>query len=434
MTPTITSDRNVLMDLSISSDQFTQPQAANVQTQTTRRTTSNSVLVPDGQTVVIGGLIQEENQENTQGVPFLKDVPVVGNLFSSSSQATDKRELIVFLTPHVIESAAESKRTTQRVSDDLQQITPLSINLNLASQAKISKIQGLTPDEDRPRRREELARQIVLYRETFGPFRSYSELLRVQGMTENIVNTIVYRTELDVDINTVSIDDLSRIKNINFEAARAVINTRQKRKSFQSLEPVRRILLDHGVSANYYQDFLAPIFYVAGSASTGNRQPSSATRSQYQGSGRQKRGKRKTGDNGTPPLRGPSSTSKETLPSIGGESQGGTTAEKSTAAGTSPTTDEQAQETAETEQQEESKSKSKSQTKTNLNKMTQNELMKMTSTRIAKAIKKSIRENGYFYNWNELKQRIEINQQQINQLKQKTEITIPVLNVNKSSA
>jgi len=76
---------------------------------TTIRSASTSVLVQNHRTAVIGGLISSDVENGRQGVPFLSDIPVLGNLFSDTSRQASKDNLLVFLTPHVV-----------RTRDDLQ--------------------------------------------------------------------------------------------------------------------------------------------------------------------------------------------------------------------------------------------------------------------------------------------------------------------------
>jgi general secretion pathway protein D len=71
---------------------------------TTIRSASTSVLVQDHRTAVIGGLISSDAETGRQGVPFLSDIPVLGNLFSDNSRTLTKTNLLVFLTPHVVRS------------------------------------------------------------------------------------------------------------------------------------------------------------------------------------------------------------------------------------------------------------------------------------------------------------------------------------------
>jgi type II secretory pathway component GspD/PulD (secretin) len=60
------------------------------------------VIVQDGQTAVIGGLIRSNDSNVEVGVPVLMDIPLVGNLFKSSNKVREKRELIIFVTPRII--------------------------------------------------------------------------------------------------------------------------------------------------------------------------------------------------------------------------------------------------------------------------------------------------------------------------------------------
>jgi len=62
------------------------------------------VLVTDGGTVVIGGVIQTNNSINIQQVPILGNIPYLGNLFKSRSVSTSTQELIFFITPRIIQT------------------------------------------------------------------------------------------------------------------------------------------------------------------------------------------------------------------------------------------------------------------------------------------------------------------------------------------
>ena len=71
-----------------------------------KRTIKTSVIVEDGSMIVLGGLIDEDLQENAQKVPGLGDLPVVGHLFRSQSTTKIKRNLMVFLHPVIVRDAA----------------------------------------------------------------------------------------------------------------------------------------------------------------------------------------------------------------------------------------------------------------------------------------------------------------------------------------
>ncbi|HAI45558.1 MAG TPA: type IV pilus secretin PilQ, partial [Stenotrophomonas sp.] len=70
-----------------------------------RREVNTAVLVDDGQTVVIGGVYEFTDRNSVNKVPFLGDVPFLGNLFKKRSRNKDKAELLVFVTPKVLRVA-----------------------------------------------------------------------------------------------------------------------------------------------------------------------------------------------------------------------------------------------------------------------------------------------------------------------------------------
>ncbi len=76
------------------------------------RTAETNVVIQNGQTVVIGGLIQENKGTTREGIPILKDIPLLGYLFGYTNQSTDRTELVVMITPKVVKSASEAKAMT----------------------------------------------------------------------------------------------------------------------------------------------------------------------------------------------------------------------------------------------------------------------------------------------------------------------------------
>jgi len=69
------------------------------------RTSETKVAIRDGQTIVIGGLMQDQTTETVSKVPLLGDIPILGHLFRRTRKGTDKTELLIFLTPHVAPDA-----------------------------------------------------------------------------------------------------------------------------------------------------------------------------------------------------------------------------------------------------------------------------------------------------------------------------------------
>ena len=64
------------------------------------------MLVRDGQTVVLGGIYETERRETINKVPVLGDIPAVGNLFKSRSNVSTKAELLIFVTPRILEEGS----------------------------------------------------------------------------------------------------------------------------------------------------------------------------------------------------------------------------------------------------------------------------------------------------------------------------------------
>ena len=79
---------------------------------TTKRSTKTNVVVRDGQTVVIGGLMQDKVTDTTSKVPLLGDIPLIGWLFKNNSKEHTKTNLLVFLTPHIIRDSKELEGLT----------------------------------------------------------------------------------------------------------------------------------------------------------------------------------------------------------------------------------------------------------------------------------------------------------------------------------
>ena len=81
---------------------------------TTNRSTKTSVVVKDGRTVVIGGLMQETEEESINKVPILGDIPILGWLFKFRSKKKNKKNLLVFLSPHIVKEDDDLKNLSDR--------------------------------------------------------------------------------------------------------------------------------------------------------------------------------------------------------------------------------------------------------------------------------------------------------------------------------
>ncbi len=100
VTPQITPEGNVIMDVKINKDSVGAASAGVFSINT--KAVETQVLVENGGTVVIGGIYEQTDRTDETKVPVLGDVPVLGNLFKSKSRTVNKTELLIFLTPKVI--------------------------------------------------------------------------------------------------------------------------------------------------------------------------------------------------------------------------------------------------------------------------------------------------------------------------------------------
>ena len=113
VTPQITPDDRVRMDLKVTKDDV----GVNVQQATggsvpsiDKRGVETQVLVNNGETVVLGGVVEQNTQKGTDKVPLLGDIPLLGYLFRSSTNSTIKRELLIFVTPQILKEGTVADR------------------------------------------------------------------------------------------------------------------------------------------------------------------------------------------------------------------------------------------------------------------------------------------------------------------------------------
>jgi len=103
VTPHITPDGSIKMSVKITRDA-----RGSYRTQTNqvpsvdKREASTEVLVKDGETIVLGGIVESENDETSSGIPWFMKIPVIGWLFKNNEVYNVKKELLIFLTPTIL--------------------------------------------------------------------------------------------------------------------------------------------------------------------------------------------------------------------------------------------------------------------------------------------------------------------------------------------
>jgi type IV pilus assembly protein PilQ len=110
VTPQITPDDRLILDLKVTKDsvgQFVPSATGGLVPSIDTRQITTQVLVNDGQTVVLGGILETDKRDDVSKVPFLGDIPGLGVLFRKKSVRDEKNELLIFVTPKILREGAE---------------------------------------------------------------------------------------------------------------------------------------------------------------------------------------------------------------------------------------------------------------------------------------------------------------------------------------
>jgi type IV pilus secretin PilQ/predicted competence protein len=132
VTPQVSADGFVLLNIIAKSSTLDFGRTIDGIPQENTREAKANVLVRDGETVVIGGIMKDTASNSDTGVPYLKDIPVLGWLFKRSSWQKDFEELVVFITPRILAAGSENLPTAEQMWRDqlkqTQQAAPTAVN------------------------------------------------------------------------------------------------------------------------------------------------------------------------------------------------------------------------------------------------------------------------------------------------------------------
>ena len=111
ITPHVTDGKRIMLDIKAKKESINESQQIQSQTATT------NVVVNNGETVVIAGLTENTKTNAENGIPVLKDIPLLGHLFKSSNNTNNKKDLLIFVTPNIIQKdidrASQAKDSIQ---------------------------------------------------------------------------------------------------------------------------------------------------------------------------------------------------------------------------------------------------------------------------------------------------------------------------------
>lgn len=116
LTPNLSSDSSVTMQLDQTIQEVIGSNTSDVGAPNRRsRKLNTTVTVPNNLTLVLGGVLSTQTSDETRGVPILSDIPGIGRLFESETQNRERRNLLIFLTPHILGTDADLRGATQKL-------------------------------------------------------------------------------------------------------------------------------------------------------------------------------------------------------------------------------------------------------------------------------------------------------------------------------
>ncbi len=154
VTPRVNNAGYIVMDIVQTIDDLggTVQQAGFTQPIINNRQARTSVMVQDGQTVVIGGIMRDRVQEIETGIPILKDLPLIGALFRRTEKTKERTELMVFLTPRIVRMPSELEKLTEEERRRSRLTPPLPL---LPKEPKDTIIPPQTPPKGQGTKGEE---------------------------------------------------------------------------------------------------------------------------------------------------------------------------------------------------------------------------------------------------------------------------------------
>jgi len=128
VTPRVNNSGLVSLDIDQSVSDVTTTTSSTINSPTiSQRRITTSVTVQDGETVALGGLILDNRTVDHNGIPILKDIPVVGSLFGQSSNTKARTELLVLLTPRILRTQQDATAATDELRERMRSVKPLEL-------------------------------------------------------------------------------------------------------------------------------------------------------------------------------------------------------------------------------------------------------------------------------------------------------------------
>ncbi len=146
ITPHISKDRMVRLKIALEVSSV--ENATNDRPTTNKRTVDTTVIVKDGNTIVIGGLIDDQTETGTKQVPCLGSIPILGWLFKNQRNSKDKTNLYVFLTPKVVKNPSEASEVYKEKKDHIEGLREGKIKMYKTNESSPESVILSDPETD----------------------------------------------------------------------------------------------------------------------------------------------------------------------------------------------------------------------------------------------------------------------------------------------
>lgn len=126
VTPRVNKGGMVMMDIDQQVAEPTSTTTSSINSPTIQqREIASSVSVADGETIALGGLFSNQITKGKSGIPFLQDIPYLGHLFTNTSDSIHRDELMVLITPHVVDDMKKARAVTDELRHKLPEVQPI---------------------------------------------------------------------------------------------------------------------------------------------------------------------------------------------------------------------------------------------------------------------------------------------------------------------
>ncbi|MEL6575469.1 MAG: type II secretion system secretin GspD, partial [Pseudomonadota bacterium] len=135
VTPRINSSGSVVLDIRQEVSSVTEPDAETLTPTISQRLLTSAIAVDSGETVALGGLFSTDSTRGRSGIPFLVDIPIAGALFGTRSTSSVRTELLVLITPRIVNNAVDARRVTRALRERVTSVSLSDAALSTAIDA-----------------------------------------------------------------------------------------------------------------------------------------------------------------------------------------------------------------------------------------------------------------------------------------------------------